>query len=164
MNITRRIPVQLALLTLGLALVVAPAFTQSTHVLVPAEKVQWGPAPPFLPAGAQISVLEGNPSEKGAVTLRLKFPANYNIPAHWHSMTERITVLSGNEPSTNGVLRSDVQHQEVSFQRKPVEMLDKRPRLSPLSQSKLLRHLISRNSAYVDVRFICLKKRTDAFR
>ena len=27
--------------------------------------------------------------------MRLKFPANYNIPAHWHTMTERITVLSG---------------------------------------------------------------------
>jgi hypothetical protein len=94
MNITR-IPVQLAIVALGLTLVVAPAFTQSPHVLVPAEKVQWGPAPPFLPPGAQISVLEGNPAEKGAVTLRLKFPANYNIPPHWHSMSERVTVLSG---------------------------------------------------------------------
>jgi hypothetical protein len=73
----------------------APTFAQSAHILVPADKVQWGPAPPVLPPGAQISVLEGNPSEKGAVTLRLRFPANYNIPPHWHSMTERVTVLSG---------------------------------------------------------------------
>jgi uncharacterized RmlC-like cupin family protein len=29
------------------------------------------------------------------VTLRLRFPANYSIPPHWHSMTERVTVLSG---------------------------------------------------------------------
>ena len=29
------------------------------------------------------------------MTLRLRFPAKYNIPAHWHSMTERVTVLSG---------------------------------------------------------------------
>ena len=49
----------------------------------------------MLPAGAQIAVLEGNPSEKGPVTLRLRLPANYNIPAHWHSMAERVTVLSG---------------------------------------------------------------------
>ena len=48
-----------------------------------------------LPAGAEIAVLEGDPSKKGPVTLRLRFPANYNIPAHWHSMTERVTVLSG---------------------------------------------------------------------
>jgi hypothetical protein len=48
-----------------------------------------------LPPGAQLAVLEGNPAEKGALTLRLKLPANYEIPAHWHSMTERLTVLSG---------------------------------------------------------------------
>ena len=27
--------------------------------------------------------------------LRLKFPANYDVAAHWHSMPERLTVLSG---------------------------------------------------------------------
>jgi len=93
--ITRRATVHLATFALGLTMTAAPAVAQNSHVLVPADKVQWGPAPPALPAGAQISVLEGNPSEKGPVTLRLKFPANYNIPAHWHSMTERVTVLTG---------------------------------------------------------------------
>lgn len=87
--------IQLAALALGLTMTGAPAAAQSSHVVVPAEKVQWAAAPPQLPAGAQISVLEGNPAEKGAVTLRLKFPANYSIPAHWHSMAERVTVLSG---------------------------------------------------------------------
>ena len=95
MSITRRAAVQLAFVAVGLILTASPALAQATHVLVPADKVQWGPAPPALPAGAQISVLEGNPSEKGTVTLRLKFPANYDVPAHWHSMTERVTVLSG---------------------------------------------------------------------
>ena len=71
------------------------AFAQHPHVLVPADKVNWGPAPPALPAGAQISVLEGDPGQKGAITLRLQFPANYTVPPHWHSMTERVTVLSG---------------------------------------------------------------------
>jgi hypothetical protein len=68
---------------------------QSAHAAVPADKVQWGAAPPILPAGAQLAVLEGNPAEKGPVVLRLKMPANYKIPAHWHSMDERVTVLSG---------------------------------------------------------------------
>ena len=95
MSIKRRSTVRLGWLALGLICAAVPAFAQSTHILVPADKVQWGPAPPALPAGAQISVLEGNPSEKGAVTLRLRFPSNYNIPPHWHSMTERVTVLSG---------------------------------------------------------------------
>jgi hypothetical protein len=92
MDTTRRLIV--AAFAFGLALAAAPAFAQS-HLVVPAEKVQWGPAPPVLPPGAQIAVLEGNPSEKGAVTLRLKLPANYEFPAHWHSMDERVTVLSG---------------------------------------------------------------------
>ena len=95
MNITHRSAVQLVSLALALTATVPSAYAQATHVLVPADKVQWAAAPPALPAGAQISVLEGNPSEKGAVTLRLKFPANYEIPAHWHSMTERVTVLTG---------------------------------------------------------------------
>ena len=95
MSSTRRLTVQFASLALGLTIAAGAVFAQSTHVLVPANNVQWGPAPPALPAGAQIAVLEGNPSEKGPVTLRLRFPANYNLPAHWHSMAERVTVLSG---------------------------------------------------------------------
>ena len=95
MSISRNVAVALASLTLAGALSTTLVVAQSAHVLVPANKVQWGPAPPALPAGAEIAVLEGNPSEKGAVTLRLRFPANYNIPPHWHSMTERVTVLSG---------------------------------------------------------------------
>ncbi len=95
MRITRQLFVPSALVALGLGLVAAPALAQSTHVIVPADKVQWGPAPPALPPGAQISVLEGDPGAKGPVTLRLKFPADYAVPPHWHSMAERVTVLSG---------------------------------------------------------------------
>jgi quercetin dioxygenase-like cupin family protein len=95
MGITRRATVHLASFALGLAVTTAPAFAQSTHVLVPADKVQWGPAPPALPPGAEVSVLEGNPAAKGEVVLRLRLPAHYNLPPHWHSMTERLTVLSG---------------------------------------------------------------------
>jgi hypothetical protein len=93
MKIVSTFGVRPALLAIVLAAV--PAMAQEAHVLVPAEKVQWQTAPPFLPPGAQISVLEGNPGAKGPVTLRLKFPADYQIPAHWHSMTERLTVLTG---------------------------------------------------------------------
>ena len=75
--------------------VASHAFAEEHHVVVPPDKIQWGTAPPVLPAGAEIAVLEGNPAEKGTVVLRLKFPSNYAIPPHWHTMTERITVLSG---------------------------------------------------------------------
>src|SRR5215510_567975 len=92
---TCRSLVRIAILALGPVIVGAAALAQSTHIVIPADKVQFSPAPPVLPPGAQLSVLEGNPGEKGALTLRLKLPANYEIPAHWHSMTERLTVLSG---------------------------------------------------------------------
>jgi hypothetical protein len=95
MSITRHLTVQLAAIAVSSVCGAGLAFAQPAHVIVPADKVQWGPAPPMLPAGAQIAVLEGNPSEKGPVTLRLKLPANYSFPAHWHSMAERVTVLSG---------------------------------------------------------------------
>jgi quercetin dioxygenase-like cupin family protein len=91
---TRSIAVRCAAIAVALTITGA-AFAQQPHVLVPADKVKWGPAPPALPAGAQISVLEGDPGQKGAITLRLQFPANYTVPPHWHSMTERVTVLSG---------------------------------------------------------------------
>jgi hypothetical protein len=96
MSITHSLTVGFATLVLGVAASAAPASAQSAgHVLVPADKVQWGPAPPALPKGAEIAVLEGDPAQKGTITLRLRFPANYEVPAHWHTMTERVTVLSG---------------------------------------------------------------------
>jgi hypothetical protein len=94
MRIPRRHLIQLAVLACSL-IAVPGLFAQTTHIVVPANEVQWSAAPPALPAGAQISVLEGNPAAKGPVTLRLKFPASYAIPPHWHSMTERVTVLEG---------------------------------------------------------------------
>jgi hypothetical protein len=95
MSSKRFTAIHLAALLFAFTMAVVPALAQSSHIVVPADKVQWAPAPPALPPGAEISVLEGNPAMAGPVTLRLRFPANYNIPAHWHSMTERVTVLSG---------------------------------------------------------------------
>jgi quercetin dioxygenase-like cupin family protein len=93
MSITHRslIPVVVALAVAAGIVVVA---AETTHLVVPVDAVKWGPAA-VLPPGAEMAVLEGNPAEKGPITLRLKFPANYQIPAHRHSMTERVTVLSG---------------------------------------------------------------------
>ena len=98
MRITPSPMVRLAQIAVAGILMTAPVVAQSghpDHVGVSADKMQWGPAPPFLPPGAEITVLEGNPHEKGPVTLRLRFPANYNIAPHWHSMAEAVTVISG---------------------------------------------------------------------
>ncbi|GGL75238.1 hypothetical protein GCM10010840_11690 [Deinococcus aerolatus] len=74
-----------ALLSLGLA-ATAP---------VNADALKWGDAPPFLPPGAQLAVLDGDPSKAVRITLRLKMPAGYQILAHWHPTQEDVTVLSG---------------------------------------------------------------------
>jgi len=65
------------------------------HVIQTAKEAKWGPAPPLLPAGAQIAVLAGNPTTQGPYTIRLKFPANYSIPAHSHPTDEHVVVTSG---------------------------------------------------------------------
>jgi hypothetical protein len=60
------------------------------------DSIPWGPAPPFIPAGAQLAVLEGNPmASSGDYTIRLKMPAGYKIAPHWHPLRENVTVISG---------------------------------------------------------------------
>lgn len=82
-----------AALALGSA---APAGAADPHhTIVMADAIQWGPAPPSLPAGAQAAVLAGNPGKAGPFILRLKLPAGYTIPPHRHSVDERVTVISG---------------------------------------------------------------------
>jgi len=59
-------------------------------------QVKWGPAPPFVAAGAQLAVLEGNPmADSGNYTIRLKMPDGYKIAPHWHPKRENVTVISG---------------------------------------------------------------------
>ncbi|HEU4413333.1 MAG TPA: cupin domain-containing protein [Candidatus Angelobacter sp.] len=64
-------------------------------VVVTPDKVQWGPAPPVFPAGAQFAVLAGDPGKPGPFTIRLKLPDGYRIMPHWHPAAEQVTVLSG---------------------------------------------------------------------
>jgi len=60
------------------------------------ESIQWGPAPPFVPPGAQLAVVEGNPmASTGDYTVRLKMPDGYRIAPHWHPKRENVTVIAG---------------------------------------------------------------------
>jgi hypothetical protein len=69
---------------------------QAAHVVVTPDKLTWGPAPPGLPPGAQLAVLEGDPSKAGAhFAFRAKLPDGYRVPPHWHPTDERIVVLQG---------------------------------------------------------------------
>lgn len=67
----------------------------STHTMVHAASIQWGDAPPMLPRGAQAAVLSGDPSKPGLFVIRLKAPAGYRVPRHWHPTDEYVTVLEG---------------------------------------------------------------------
>lgn len=51
--------------------------------------------PAFAAAGAKISVIEGPLSDARPITARIRFPANYRLPAHHHPVIEHVTVLSG---------------------------------------------------------------------
>lgn len=67
-----------------------------SHTIVAApEAIEWAPAPPSLPEGAELAVIEGNPAEAGEFTMRLRMPPNYRIPPHYHEVTEHITVIQG---------------------------------------------------------------------
>ncbi len=80
---------------LSCALLTAVQAQNDHPVIQTPQEAQWGPAPPLLPPGAQIAVLAGNPMSQGRYTLRLKFPANYAIPAHSHPTDENVVVVSG---------------------------------------------------------------------
>ncbi len=66
-----------------------------SHVIQASTEAAWGPAPRMLPGGAQIAVLSGDPTKAVAYSVRLKFPANYAIPAHSHPTDENVVVVSG---------------------------------------------------------------------
>jgi uncharacterized protein (TIGR02246 family) len=50
---------------------------------------------PGFKSGMQLAVIHGDPAGKGDYTIRLKFPAGYRFPAHFHPNAEHLTVLSG---------------------------------------------------------------------
>lgn len=67
----------------------------SEHRFVSPSDMQWSDAPPGLPAGAQMAVLDGDPGKPGSFTVRLKTSDGYKIMPHTHPTAERVTVISG---------------------------------------------------------------------
>jgi quercetin dioxygenase-like cupin family protein len=62
--------------------------------MVTPNDLKWADVP-SLPPGAKIAVIEGPMTEAVPFTVRIKLPADYKVPAHWHPAVERVTVLSG---------------------------------------------------------------------
>jgi len=90
------------LATLGLALSASAASGQGNssaaeqHAIIALpSKIAWAAAPPILPGGAELAVVEGDPTKAGPFTMRLRMKDGYRIPPHVHPVTEHVTVISG---------------------------------------------------------------------
>ncbi len=59
------------------------------------DDIKWIDAPPPLPPGSKLAILEGNPKQEGLFTIRAMFPPYFKIQAHNHPLDERVTVISG---------------------------------------------------------------------
>lgn len=65
------------------------------HIVFTAtDELDWQQSPVLEPE-LRVVVLEGDPSESGVFTLRIKIPDGGYIAPHWHPNVERVTVLSG---------------------------------------------------------------------
>src|SRR5213076_1600167 len=69
--------------------------TKSPMALFPATEIEWKDGPPSLPKGAKMAVLEGDPTQPGMFTLRLRFPDGFQVFPHWHTQTEHVTIVAG---------------------------------------------------------------------
>jgi len=68
----------------------------ASHAMGHNDQINWGPAPPIFPPGAQFAVVQGDPSVAGEVfTIRLLFPNGYVLAPHTHPRGEYVTVLRG---------------------------------------------------------------------
>ena len=87
-----RMSVVTALIVTGLP---AVSLAMDEHVATQPDALKWTAAPPALPPGSEIAVLNGDPGSEGLFVVRLRTPANYKVPPHTHPTDESITVISG---------------------------------------------------------------------
>ena len=89
----RLLTLALALAALGPTAARAEDPPHAGRMVLPAD-LEWADAK-GIPPGAKVVVIEGPPNEAVPFTLRVKFPADYKLPAHWHPVIDHVTVLSG---------------------------------------------------------------------
>ena len=83
-------------LACGVCTTLAPqSLAQHTgeHVMLAPQELTWTDLP-SLP-GVKIAVIEGPLNQAVPIMFRLKFPAGYKVPPHWHPGIEHITIISG---------------------------------------------------------------------
>jgi hypothetical protein len=69
--------------------------TAATGDSASAAALQWGPAPPGLPAGGRLAVLNGDPTKPGSFTIRLEAPKGYEVRPHHHPTSEQVRLIDG---------------------------------------------------------------------
>jgi quercetin dioxygenase-like cupin family protein len=89
------------------------AATTSEHKVISPSEIQWADAPPSLPPGAKMAVLDGDPNKAGSFTIRMKAPTGYKIAPHTHPTAERVTVISGSFKIGMGDKLDDASAQEM---------------------------------------------------
>ena len=82
---------KLSLIAILAALALSPPAVQEP-VVTKAADVKWGDHPSVK--GAFLAVQSGDPA-KGACVVMMKFPKGLTIPAHTHTASEVVTVVSG---------------------------------------------------------------------
>ena len=90
----RTLSLVIVVVTLALGSVRSPVMAAEGHVMVTPNDLTWAEVP-SLPPGAKVAVIEGPMDQATPFTIRLKLPADYTIPAHWHPAIEHVTVISG---------------------------------------------------------------------
>src|SRR2546430_466209 len=88
----------LALAIIACGVLAGPALAQGAsdaQIFINTKDIKWTDAPPSMPRGAKIAVLQGDPGKAGPFVMRLKTPAGYKVAPHWHSQEENLTVISG---------------------------------------------------------------------
>jgi quercetin dioxygenase-like cupin family protein len=78
--------------------------TRGGHVALRPDALSWVPMSADLMEGTpafelaqppQVSLVDGDPSQAGPFTLRIRLAAGTRVPPHWHPTDEHITVLQG---------------------------------------------------------------------
>src|SRR5436190_12221571 len=73
--------------------------SQAASAPEPASTVQfirpkWEPCLPFVPKGCEVALVKGD-FTRGGSQIVYRMPANFSVPAHWHTSAERMVVMAG---------------------------------------------------------------------
>ena len=78
----------LALALIACAVLAGPALAQGasdTQTFINTKDIKWTDAPPSMPKGATVAVLQGDPGKTGSFVIRLKTPAAWSWRERWYA-------------------------------------------------------------------------------